>query len=64
MTAFTTRALDFFLDHSVVAERLMTDNAFAYTKNRCLRELLKTPARSDTSAPGLLAGPRSSVHLL
>src|SRR5438876_5704631 len=40
VTAFTERALDFFLDHGVVAERLMTDNAFAYVHNRSLRELL------------------------
>src|SRR3954467_10387816 len=40
VTAFTERALDVFLDHGIVAERLMTDNAFAYTHNRSLRELL------------------------
>src|SRR3954454_11247538 len=40
VTAFTERALDFFLDHGVAAERLMTDNAFAYIHNRSLRELL------------------------
>jgi transposase InsO family protein len=40
VTAFTERALDFFLDHGIVAERLMTDNAFAYIHNRGLRELL------------------------
>jgi transposase InsO family protein len=40
VTAFTERALDFFLDHGIVAERLMTDNAFAYIHNRRLRELL------------------------
>jgi transposase InsO family protein len=40
VTAFTRRALDFFLDHGIVAERLMTDNAFAYIHNRSLRELL------------------------
>jgi transposase InsO family protein len=40
VTAFTTRALDFFLEHGVVAERLMTDNAFAYIHNRGLRQLL------------------------
>ena len=40
MTAFTRRALDFFLDHGIVAERLMTDNAYAYIHNRSLRELL------------------------
>jgi hypothetical protein len=34
VTAFTERALDFFADHGVVCERLMTDNAFAYIHNR------------------------------
>ena len=46
VTAFTRRALDWFLDHGIVAERLMTDNAFAYTKNRSLRELLNRRAIS------------------
>jgi transposase InsO family protein len=40
VTAFTERALDFFLDHGIVAERLMTDNAFTYIHNRGLRALL------------------------
>ena len=40
MTAFRTRALDWFLEHGIVAERLMTDNAFAYVNSRALRELL------------------------
>jgi transposase InsO family protein len=40
VTAFTERALDWFLDHGIVAERLLTDNAWAYTKNRSLSELL------------------------
>jgi transposase InsO family protein len=40
VTAFTERALDWLLDHGIVAERLMTDNAFAYTQNKALRELL------------------------
>jgi transposase InsO family protein len=40
VTAFTERALDWFVDHGVITERVMTDNAFAYTKNRSLRELL------------------------
>ena len=51
VTAFTRRALDRFLELGIVAERLMTDNAFAYTKNKTLRELLAT-ARSTTSRPG------------
>jgi transposase InsO family protein len=46
VTAFTRRALDWFLDHGIVAERVMTDNAFAYTKNRSLRELLNRRAIS------------------
>jgi transposase InsO family protein len=40
VTAFTRRALDWFLDHGVVAERLMTDNAFAYVNSHSLRDLL------------------------
>jgi transposase InsO family protein len=40
VTAFTERALDWFLERGVVAERLMTDNAFAYIHNRSLRDLL------------------------
>ena len=40
VTAFTERALEFFGDHGIIAERLLTDNHFSYTKNRGLRELL------------------------
>lgn len=40
VTAFTGRALDWFLEHGIVAERLMTDNAFAYIRNKTLSELL------------------------
>jgi hypothetical protein len=40
LTAFTERALDFFLAHDIVAERLMTDNAFAYVNSHSLHELL------------------------
>jgi transposase InsO family protein len=44
VTAFTRRALDFFLDRGVCAERLMTDNAYAYIHNRSLRDLLAARA--------------------
>ena len=44
VTAFTKRALDWFLDHGIVAERLMTDNAWCYVKNRGLRDLLHARA--------------------
>jgi transposase InsO family protein len=40
VTAFTERALDWLLAQGIVAERLLTDNAWAYIKNKGLRELL------------------------
>jgi transposase InsO family protein len=40
VTGFLERALAFFDAHAITARRLMTDNAFTYTKNRSLRELL------------------------
>jgi transposase InsO family protein len=40
VTGFVDRALSFFDEHGVSAKRLMTDNAFTYTQNRTLRELL------------------------
>jgi transposase InsO family protein len=42
VTAFTGRALAWFEDQGITARRLMTDNAWAYTHNRSLRELLAT----------------------
>ncbi len=39
-TAFVERALAWFAGHGITARRLMTDNAFAYARNRSLRELL------------------------
>jgi transposase InsO family protein len=44
VTAFTRRALDWFLEHGIVAERVMTDNAFAYIHNKTLRALLHARA--------------------
>jgi transposase InsO family protein len=46
VTAFTRRALDWLLEHGIVAERLMTDNAFAYVHNKTLRVLLHSRAIS------------------
>jgi transposase len=40
VTGFVERALAFFAEHGIIARRLMTDNAFAYVRNRSLRELL------------------------
>jgi transposase InsO family protein len=44
VTAFTRRALDWLLEQGIVAERLMSDNAFSYTQNRSFRELLRSRA--------------------
>jgi transposase len=44
VTAFTRRALDWFLEHGIVAERLMTDNAFAYIHNKTFKALLHARA--------------------
>jgi transposase InsO family protein len=40
VTGFLERALAFFAQHGIIAQRLMTDNAFAYVKNRSLHQLL------------------------
>ena len=46
------RALAFYASHAITAKRLMTDNAFAYVKNRTLRELLRARGISHrTTAP-------------
>ena len=41
VTAFLERALNFFAAHGIEPKRLITDNAWNYTKNRSLRELLE-----------------------
>ena len=53
VTAFTRRALDWFLEHGICAERLMTDNAWAYTHNRSLRRCC---------APGDRPPPHPALH--
>jgi transposase InsO family protein len=40
VTAFLERALAWFADRRIGARRLMTDNAWTYTRNRSLRALL------------------------
>jgi transposase InsO family protein len=40
VVAFTKRALAFFAQHGIEPRRLMTDNAWAYTHSRGLRDLL------------------------
>ena len=39
--AFTKRALAFYASHGIVVKRLMTDNAWAYTKSKKLARLLR-----------------------
>ncbi|MDQ3992122.1 MAG: IS481 family transposase [Actinomycetota bacterium] len=52
VTAFVERALAVFAAHGIEAKRLMTDNAWAYTKNGSLRELLsKRGVRHLTTRP-------------
>lgn len=41
VTAFVERALGFFAEQGIESTRLMTDNAWSYTLNRSLRELLE-----------------------
>jgi transposase InsO family protein len=41
VTGFVERALSFFARHQIKPKRLLSDNAFTYTKNRALRELLE-----------------------
>ncbi|MGH2979574.1 MAG: IS481 family transposase [Solirubrobacterales bacterium] len=40
VTGFCRRALDWLLGHGIVAERILSDNAWAYTHNSSLRRLL------------------------
>jgi len=42
VTEFVSRALTWFEGHGIVSRRLMSDNAWSYTHNRSLAELLLT----------------------
>jgi transposase InsO family protein len=44
VTAFMRRGLDWFLAHGILCERLLSDNAWAYTHNRSLKQLLRNRA--------------------
>ncbi|MFZ1880243.1 MAG: IS481 family transposase [Gaiellaceae bacterium] len=49
---FLERALRFFAEHGIVAQRLMTDNAWIYVKGRDLRQLLdRNEIRHLTTKP-------------
>jgi transposase InsO family protein len=40
VTAFTDRAFAWFLEQGITPKRLMTDGAWAYRRDKALRELL------------------------
>jgi transposase InsO family protein len=44
VTEFTRRGLDWFLERGIVTERLLSDNAWVYVKNKGLRQLLSDRA--------------------
>jgi transposase InsO family protein len=44
VVAFLERALAFYAQHGITVRRVMTDNAWAYTRSRRLRELLASHA--------------------
>jgi transposase InsO family protein len=49
---FLARALDFYTAHGITVRRVMTDNAWAYTRGRDIRELLsKRKIRHLTTKP-------------
>jgi transposase len=41
VTSFVERALAFYERHGITTKRVLTDNAYAYARNRSLRELLE-----------------------
>jgi transposase InsO family protein len=52
VTGFVERALARFAEHGIQPRRLMSDNAWSYTLNRSLRELLDQRAiRHPTTKP-------------
>ena len=44
VTAFVERALSWFAEHRITTRRLMSDNAWSYTHNRSLQDLLTARA--------------------
>jgi transposase InsO family protein len=64
VTAFTTRALDWFLDLGICAERVMTDNASAYVstvhalacRTMRIRHLRTRPYRPQTNGKACVLG--------
>jgi transposase InsO family protein len=51
VVAFVERALDFFAGHGIDAQRVQTDNAWTYVRNRRLRELLAARGVAHRTIP-------------
>ena len=62
VTAFVTRALAFFAGHGIEPKRLMTDNAWSYTRNRSLRELLAAHEIEHIRTPKRRPQPNGKVE--
>jgi transposase InsO family protein len=62
VTAFVTRALAFSAGHGIEPKRLMTDNAWSYTLNRSLRELLAERGVKHVRTPKRRPQPNGKVE--
>ena len=62
VTAFVTRAFVFFAAHAIEPKRLMTDNAWSYTLNRSLRELLAEHQIKHVRTPKRRPQPNGKVE--
>jgi len=62
VSAFVERALDHFAEHGISARRLMTDNAWSYTRNRSLRELLTARDIRHLTTPKRRPQPNGKVE--
>ena len=62
VTAFLERALVFFAERGIEPKRLMTDNAWSYTLNRSLRELLDERGIAHVRTPKRRPQPNGKVE--
>jgi transposase InsO family protein len=62
VTAFVTRAFAYFAEYGIEPKRLMTDNAWSYTRNRSLRELLAKREVKHLRTPNRRPQPNGKVE--
>ena len=62
VTAFVSRALAFFAEHGIEPKRLMTDNAWSYTLNRSLHQLLAEHGIEHVRTPKRRPQPNGKVE--